>query len=155
MRHRLQVAVDALEKIVKWVEHKGNQLGERYTYAAEKHGREAPETRAASNRLHDFRNANLNTLGYAKQALTEISKAGAVAEHRAHGRGTDEPEDSDCPCRVTKDQAACAAVGCGFCRAAARYERDMRVAEAVMQECINDSGESWSLDLAAIIARVK
>lgn len=71
---------EALEKIVRWVEHKGNQLGERYTYAAEKHGWEAPETRAASNRLHDYRNANLNTLSYAKQALTSSDAAAWLHE---------------------------------------------------------------------------
>lgn len=38
--------------------------------------------------------------------------------HEDHGRGTDGPDDCDCPCRATGEQAACASSGCGFCRAA-------------------------------------
>ncbi len=40
--------------------------------------------------------------------------------HSTHGRGTAEggPDDSDCGCRGTVLEAACAEGGCGFCRRA-------------------------------------
>lgn len=40
--------------------------------------------------------------------------------HGTHGRGTDAPDDPDCPCRRTAQQRACADAGCGFCTSAAR-----------------------------------
>lgn len=44
----------------------------------------------------------------------------AKRQHGKHGRGDPEsgPDDPDCPCRRTKEQAACAVAGCGFCIAA-------------------------------------
>ena len=38
--------------------------------------------------------------------------------HKDHGKGTvdDGPDDPDCICNKTKQQRACAAFGCGFCR---------------------------------------
>jgi hypothetical protein len=36
-------------------------------------------------------------------------------DHSNHGRGSDGPDDHDCPCRTTKVRAACAQAGCGFC----------------------------------------
>lgn len=40
-------------------------------------------------------------------------------EHTRHGRGdaVNGPDDPDCPCRGTADEATCAAGGCGFCGA--------------------------------------
>lgn len=40
--------------------------------------------------------------------------------HEGHGTGTaeDGPNESDCSCRETDEQAACAEAGCGFCKAA-------------------------------------
>lgn len=43
--------------------------------------------------------------------------------HANHGIGdADGPRDSDCTCRGTREQSACAAAGCGFCRVAERRE---------------------------------
>jgi hypothetical protein len=43
----------------------------------------------------------------------------AQGEHAQHGRGDEDgPHDSDCACRGTPAEAACAAAGCGFCRSA-------------------------------------
>lgn len=50
-----------------------------------------------------------------------------MEDHKEHGRGTEEygPYDSDCPCRGSILQKACAAGGCGFCQAAESMHEDM------------------------------
>ena len=52
-------------------------------------------------------------------------------DHADHGRGTESgPDDPDCGCRMTPDEAACAAAGCGFCAARAYPRRPVRKGKA-------------------------
>ncbi len=59
--------------------------------------------------------AALKAAMVAKRRMKEI-----VAPHADCGRGTAEtgPDHTDCAHRATTQQDACAAAGCGFCRAA-------------------------------------
>lgn len=52
-------------------------------------------------------------------------QAPPTIDHSDHGRGDDEsgPDDSDCLCRGTAQEAACAADGCGFCVASDKARR--------------------------------
>lgn len=47
-----------------------------------------------------------------------LVKQWAGDKHANHGRGsaTDGPNEPDCPCRGTGEEAECANAGCGFCR---------------------------------------
>lgn len=54
------------------------------------------------------------------QVEADLEDSCPAASHADHGRGSpdDGPDDSDCPCRGTVQQAECADSGCGFCAAA-------------------------------------
>lgn len=63
------------------------------------------------------RSSNATRIGW-KAMRAAIQTALAQNIHADHGKGTDGPDDSDCPCRGTTSQKVCASSGCGFCNAA-------------------------------------
>jgi hypothetical protein len=68
----------------------------------------------AGDALLDYRNPPTNPR---VDRLARLDETIARLTHQDHGRGEDEPDDPDCPCRPTPNMAECAQQGCGFCRA--------------------------------------
>lgn len=54
----------------------------------------------------------------AKRTAEAQERLDAMIDHSEHGTGNTitGPTDPDCPCRNTKNEAACAVAGCGFCK---------------------------------------